>query len=111
MLIVGLASAVVVGCLPPFKSLFKGHGSSQRYKSQSHGRELPLILGVETIRRGSAETGGSSRGDLQVMSRPVTREQAVFSGSYDGGYLVPPGAIRVRSDYVSCTIGGRRVLT
>ena len=72
---------------------------------------MSLILGAEAIRRGSAETGGSSKGDPRVLSRPVTREQPVFSGSYDGGYLVPPGAIRVRSDYVSCTIGGRGVLT
>lgn len=100
MLIFGLASAVVVGCLPPFKSLFKGHGSFQRYKARTHSRELSLILGVEAIQRGS-ETGDSSRGDPQVMSRPNTSEQPNFSGSYDGGYQVPPGAIRVRCDYVS----------
>ena len=39
------------------------------------------------------------------MSKPIDGGQHMFDSGYDGGIDVPPGAIGVRSDYVSCILG------
>lgn len=93
------ASAVIVGCLPPFKSLFKGRGSFQRYESPVNGKNMSSGLEFDIIRLGSAKAAPNS------MSRPVDRKENAFDGGYDRGYKVPQGAIGVRSDYVSYKTG------
>lgn len=95
------ALAVIVGCLPSFKSLFRGHRSPQRYNSSVNGKNLSLGLRLNVIRHGSAETGDSAR--------PIAGEQRGEQQGSDhgcgGGYQVPPGAIGVTNDYVSCSLG------
>lgn len=93
------ASAVIVGYLPPFKSLFKGRGSFQRYSSPVNGTRLLPGLKLDNIRLGSAEAASST------LSRPVDAIEGVIDGRYDGGCHVPHGAIVVRNDYVSLELG------
>lgn len=92
-------SAVIVGCLPPFKSLFDSRGSSQRSKSPANSKKVSLGLKFDFIRLGSAKTAPDT------MSRPVDVEGIAFNGGHDGGYDVPHGAIGVRTDYVSGKLG------
>ena len=95
---------MIVGCLPPFKSLFKGHRSFQRCKSPVY-KSLSPGLRLDAIRLGSAEAGATAEAAPKVISRPTNREKDVFDGGFGGGYNVPRGAIGVRSDYVSCKPG------
>lgn len=99
-----LALAVIVGCLPPFKSLFKSRGSFQRYRSPIRNKNLWPGLRLDAIRLGSVQTGGSAKVTSKVMSEPVDGEQHAFDGKYGGGFDVPHGAIGVRTDYVSCNL-------
>ena len=102
-----LASAVIVGCLPPFKSLFKSHRSFQRYRSPIRDKNSIPRLRLDPIRLGRTRTGSSPRAAWKITSKPIDREQHVFDGSYGGGYGVPRGAIGVRTDYVSCSLSPR----
>lgn len=99
------ASAVIVGCLPPFKSLFRDRRSFQRYNSPVNGKDLLPGLRLDVIRSGNAETGNKAKAAPKVKSRPIDGEPHVFNDGYGGGFGVPPGAIGVRSDYVSCNLG------
>lgn len=96
------ASAVIVGCLPPFKSLFKGRGSFQRYNFPVNGKNLSRDLRHTAIRLGSADTGNGAKAAPQVMSKPI---DGAPDGGYGDGIYVPHGAIGVRSDYVSFSLG------
>ena len=96
------ASAVIVGCLPPFKSLFQSRSSFQRYSSPVNGKRLLPGLKFDNIRLGSAKAASNT------MSRPVDAIEDVIDGRYDGGCHVPPGAIGVRNDYVSRDWGAHR---
>lgn len=86
------ASAVIVGCLPPFKSLFKGRGSFQRYSSPVNGKRLLPGLQLGNVRLGSAKAASNT------TSRPVDGIEDVIDGRYLGGCYVPHGAIGVRND-------------
>ena len=97
--------AVIVGCLPPFKSLFKGNRSFRRYNSSGYNEDLSPGFRLDAIRLGSAGTGGTAKAAPRVMSRRIDGGQHVIDGGYGGGFEVPPGAIGVRSDYVSCILG------
>ncbi len=99
------ALAVIVGCLPPFKSLFKSHGSFQRYNSPVNGRKFSAGLRLDVMRFVSAGTGDKVKAAPRVISRPIDRKQQVSDGGYSCGHDVPRGAIGVRSDYVSCNVG------
>ena len=94
-------SAVIVGCLPPFKSLFKGSGSSRHGRSPAYNKNLAPSLRLNAIRLGSTETGATPKAARRVVSKPIDGGQHMFDSRYDGGIEVPPGAIGVRSDYVS----------
>ena len=96
--------AVIVGCLPPFKSLFKGRRSFRRYKSPNHDKDSSPGFPLEAIRNGSDETGDSSKAAPKLVPRSFHGDQHGFDGEYGGGYNVPHGAIGVRSDYVSCDL-------
>ena len=98
-------SAVIVGCLPPLKSLFKGSGSFRRCKSPAYNKNLAPAMRLNAIRLGSTETGATANGARRVVSKPIDGGQHMYDSGYDGGIDVPPGAIGVRSDYVSCTLG------
>ena len=93
------ALAVIVGCLPPFKSLFKSHGSFQRYNSPVNSRKFSAGLRLDVMRIGSAKTGDKTKVVPRVISRPIA------DGGYSCGHDIPRGAIGVRSDYVSCNVG------
>lgn len=97
------ASAVMVGCLPPFKSLFKGRGSFHRYNSPVNGKNPSPDLQLDVIHFGRARASGKAKARPKVMSRPVNGDgkENVFDGGFGAGYHVPHGAIGVRSDYVS----------
>ena len=95
------APAVIVGCLPPFKSLFQGRGSFRRHNSPIHNRNLAWGLHDEAIRLGSAEIGASVEAAPKVMTKSTKGKQYVVRGGYD----MPRGAIIVRSDYVSLILG------
>ncbi|KAL9136777.1 MAG: hypothetical protein Q9175_002014 [Cornicularia normoerica] len=82
-------------------SLFKGHRSPQRYNSSVNGKNLSLGLRLDVIRHGSAETGDSAR----PIAGEQRGEQQGSDHGYGGGYQVPPGAIGVTNDYVSCSLG------
>lgn len=66
---------MIVGCLPPFKSLFLGGGSSQRYKPPVYDKNLSSGLPLDAIQLGSAETGAGGKAAPKVMSRPIDREE------------------------------------
>ena len=98
--------AVIVGCLPPFKSLFKGGGSFRRYSSPKGNNALSPGLNIDGIRLGraatsSAGTDGSAKAARKFKSGPIDGGQHLSDGGYDDDFNVPRGAIRVRSDYVS----------
>lgn len=97
-------SAVIVGCLPPFNSLFKGNGSFRRYKSSGYNRDSSQCLHLDAVRLGSAGTGASAKAVPKLLSRPTDGDEHMFDGGYGGGFDVPPGKIGVRSDYVSCML-------
>ena len=94
-----LLSAVIVGCLPPFKSLFEGRGSSQPSKSSGNSKKASPGLELGVIRLGSAKPSPDT------TSRPVEGKGNTFDGGHDGGFDVPHGAIGVRNDYVSHQLG------
>ena len=99
-------SAVIVGCLPPFQSLFKGGGSFRRNSSPKNNNALPPGLNLDPIRQdiagtSSAGTDGSANAARKFRSGPIDGGQHLSDGGYDDGFNVPHGAIRVRSDYVS----------
>lgn len=95
------ASAVIVGCLPPFKSLFKGRSTFQRYNSPAHGKDPSPDIHLDALYFGRAKTGGGgAKARAKVTSRPVHRD-GKENVEYGGGDHVPDGAIGVRSDYVS----------
>lgn len=92
-------SAVIVGCLPPFKSLFEGRASSQRSKSSGNSKKASLGLKLGVIRLCSAKAA------RDTTSRSVDGKANSFGGGHDGGFDVPHGAIGVRTDYVSRGLG------
>ena len=99
-------SAVIVGCLPPFKSLFKGGGSFRRYSSPKRNNTLSAGLNLDAIRVGrtgtsSAGTDDNVKAARKFKSGPIDGGQHLSDGGYDDGFNVPRGAIGVRSDYVS----------
>ena len=94
--------AVIVGCLPPFKSLFDSRGSSQRSKSSVNSKKASTGLKLGVRRLDSAKTSPDT------TSRSVDGKGNAFGGGHDGVYDVPHGAIGVRTDYVSRKLGGLR---
>ena len=97
-------SAVIVGCLPPFKLLFEKKGF-RRYNSPNYDENMSPGLQLHTIRLGRAGSGYSAKAAPKVMSRPMDRKQHVSGCGYGGGHDVPRGAIGVRIDYVSGRLG------
>ncbi len=99
------ASAVIVGCLPPFKSLFKSQGSFQnrRQRSLLYDKNMSSGLRLNAMRLDSAGTDGSAEAATKAKSRPIDGGQHVFDCGRGGRFDVPRGAIGVRSDYVSRT--------
>ena len=95
----------MVGCLPPFKSLFKDRRSFHRYNSPVNGKDLSPGSRLDVIRLGSAETSNKAKAAPKVLSRPIDGKSHVFDGGDGGGFDVPRGAIGVRSDHVSCNLG------
>ena len=95
-------STVIVGCLPPFKSLFDSRGSSQRSKSSVNNKKASTGSKLGVIRLGSAKTSPDT------TSRSVDGKGNAFGAGHDGGYDVPHGAIGVRTDYVSRELGALR---
>lgn len=98
--------AVIVGCLPPFKSLFKGGGSFRRYSSPKDNKNLSQGLKLDAIQLGSAGTSSAgtdvcAKAARKLRSGPIDEGQHLFDGGFDNEVEVPHGAIRVRSDYVS----------
>ena len=93
---------MIVGCLPPFKSLIKGRGSFQRYKNPNYDKNLPSGIRLDAIRLGSAENSDSAKAEPKVMSRPIDGNDNWSYGRHGDGHNVPHGAIGVRIDYVSC---------
>ena len=98
--------AVIVGCLPPFKSLFKGGGSFRRYSSPKGNNALSPGLNLDAIQLGragtsSAGTDGSAKAARKFKSGPIDGGQHLSDGGHKDELTVPRGAIRVRSDYVS----------
>ena len=99
-----LLTAIIVGCLPPLKSLFKSRGSFQRYKSSNYDKNLPPGIRLDAIRLGSAENSENAKAEPKATSRQIDGKENVLDGGYRGGYDVPHGAIGVRTDYVSCDL-------
>ena len=98
--------AVIVGCLPPFKSLFKGGRSFRRHKSPKGNNAASPGLYLDAIGLGragtsSAGTDGSAKAASKFKSGPIDGGQHSSYGRYDNELEVPQGRIRVRSDYVS----------
>lgn len=91
--------SVIVGCLPPFKSLIKGRGSFQRYKNPNYDKNLPSGIRLDAIRLGSAENSDSAKAEPKVMSRPIDGNENWSYGRHGDGHNVPHGAIGVRIDY------------
>ena len=98
-------SAVIVGCLPPFKLLFKDRGSFRRSKSPIYYKNMSPGLHHDAIRLGSAGTVDSIKAAPKVKSRSIDGDQRVSDGRYGGGHGIPCGAVGVRSEYVSRTLG------
>lgn len=98
-------SAVIVGCLPPFKLLFKDRGSFRRSKSPIYYKNMSPGLHHDAIRPGSAGTVDSIKAAPKIKSRSIDGDQRVSDGRYGGGHGIPCGAIGVRSEYVSRTLG------
>ena len=88
-------SAVIVGCLPPFKSLFRGSRSFRRCSSPTYDKNSPPGLHLDAI--GFDSAGTASAGTVA----DAKAAQHAFHDGYEDEQEVPRGAIRVRSDYVS----------
>ena len=98
--------AVIVGCLPPFKSLFKGGRSFRRYSSPKDNNNLSPGLNLDAIRLGRAGTSSpgtdvSAKAAKKLRSGPTDGGKHLFDVGFDNEVEVPRGAIRVRNDYVS----------
>ena len=98
--------AVIVGCLPPFKSLFKGGGSFRRYSSPKDNNNLSPGLNLDAIRLGRAGTSSvgtdvGAKAARKFRSGPIDGGHHLFDGGFDNEVEVPQGAIGVRSEYVS----------
>ena len=67
-----LPSAVVVGCMAPFKSIFRSYDSFRRHRSPTSDRDLPPGCSrLVDIRLGGVETGCCVEAQWKSLSRPV----------------------------------------